>query len=205
MQRTEADRTDPIAKIAFELFADMRANDPAAADLLLAAVQKFLAVQTDKTRLNLRSLADYFDYRLNDVGRTVMISLLRYVMDIQLDHAEEQQVLDLEETVIRHITIVNDIISYEKEVRARDENPGVEGAELCNAVSLLVQQCGEAAVSIEGSKRVLWALTREFEAEYIRVANDVRLFSEKVDRYVKCLGYMMAGNAAWSAMSSRYH
>ena len=62
----------------------------------------------------------------------------------------------------RHISIVNNILSWEKEV-ATARTGHREGAALRSAVKMLVDAAG---LTLPAAKRVLWQVVREWEAEF---------------------------------------
>ena len=63
------DRFDPVQWIMFDLWESMRTCDRKLADGVLEPVFTFMRAQTSKTRLSIKSLDEYLDYRQGDVGQ----------------------------------------------------------------------------------------------------------------------------------------
>lgn len=125
-------------------------------------------------------------------------------MNLRLSSEQLRSVVDIEMNCAKHISVVNDIYSWEKELRA-SQTRHQEGASLCSSVSVL---SSEASLSVLASKRVLWVMCREWElmhedlverrlASAAPCSNDLKAF-------IKGLEYQMSGNEAWSKSTSRY-
>lgn len=79
---------------------------------------------------------------------------------------------------------------------------------LCSSVQVLAD---EANLTIEGSKRVLFSMAREWELTHLgledAIRRDTSLLADRKDAvlaYVKGLEYQMSGNELWSATTLRY-
>ena len=123
-------------------------------------------------------------------------------MDLHLSRSELQSMGRLQRYCARHISAVNDITSWEKEVKA-SQSGHHEGAVLCSAVKVVMEELG---VDVEPAKRMLWLLTREWEEIFSGI---VREKSEAgcghaVKDYMKGLEYQMSGNELWSLTTRRY-
>ncbi|KAF2740904.1 terpenoid synthase [Polyplosphaeria fusca] len=93
--------------------------------------------------------------------------------------------------------------AYDKEYKVAKNND-TEGAALCSAVQVLSD---ESSIEIEGTKRVLWVMVREWEHAHERLVEQAKassLSSQEV-LYVKGLEYQMRGNEQWSRTTLRYH
>ena len=66
---TAPDRSIPVEWITYELWNEMRACDKELADEILEPVFTFMRAQTDKSRLEIKELGEYFRYRERDVGK----------------------------------------------------------------------------------------------------------------------------------------
>lgn len=216
-----ADVLNPLEKILGKVVEDMNAQSPEfAKDVLDGAVALFLA-QTDKARLGITQLDEYFEFRFRDVGGEYVsnslmcgigakrltdyggrffIALIRFVNDIVLSQSERAKFNDLEKTTIRHVIIANDILSWEKELKEATESNG-EGAALCSVVPILARNLG---IGFDGAKRVLWTAARELEGEMEGFARDFGALSNEGERYVQALKYLASGNEEWSRTTSRY-
>lgn len=66
---TSPDRRIPVEWITYDLWNEMRACDKELADEILEPVFTFMRAQTDKSRLAIKELGEYFKYRERDVGK----------------------------------------------------------------------------------------------------------------------------------------
>lgn len=126
-------------------------------------------------------------------------------MDLHLSENQLRAMETLEQNCSRQISVVNDIFSWEKELKA-SQIGNTEGAVLCSAVKVLSE---ETSLCIEASKRVLWSMVREWERVHVELyeqllEEDPDLPQEMRD-YVKGLEYQMSGNELWSRTTLRYH
>ena len=129
---------------------------------------------------------------------------MRFSMDLRLTNAELGCIKSLEENCSKHLSVVNDIYSWEKEVLSSTTGHK-EGAALCSAVKVI---SGETNLGIAASKRVLWILTREWELVHEELRNSAEISlggsSENIRIYIKGLEYQMSGNELWSKTTLRY-
>jgi len=134
---------------------------------------------------------------------------MRFVMNLDLSSAERTAVLPIETLCGRHIGVVNDIFSYEKEVGASKEAKTAaadEGSSVCNAVAVVAQQFD---LGVGDAKEVLWAMCRGWERAYDGLVEERGGggdggWSEALGLYVQGLGFQMRGNEAWSRRTDRY-
>ncbi|RDW81496.1 uncharacterized protein DSM5745_05053 [Aspergillus mulundensis] len=197
---TTADDAVPVERILGKVIGDMNVQSPElAGDVLNGAVTLFLA-QTDKRRLEVTGLDEYFEFRYGDVGGDFFTALSRFANDIVLSEDEKVKFKGLEKLMIRHVIIANDILSWEKELKEADES-NEEGGALCSVVPILARNLG---IGFEGAKRVLWVAARELEGEMERVAGGLGPLSEEGERYVQALKYLASGNEEWCRTTSRY-
>jgi aristolochene synthase len=132
---------------------------------------------------------------------------MRFSMGLRLSSTQQKLVSQLEQNCSRHISIVNDIYSFEKELKA-SLTMNEEGAALCSAVKLVSD---EAGMGVEAAKRVLWSMVREWERIHENLAKDacsggvVGGELEALCNYVKGLEFQMSGNELWSKTTPRYH
>ena len=111
----------------------------------------------------------------------------------------------IEESYSKLGIIVNDIHSFDKELRAWNATHS-EGASLLNLVYLFADDTG---LPYEAAKRVLWKLTREWELEFLQLIAERELAeggcSKDLKLYLTGLEYVLAGNERWSEITGRYH
>ncbi|KAL4739906.1 isoprenoid synthase domain-containing protein [Aspergillus similis] len=183
-----ADVLNPLEKILGKIVEDMNAASPGLAkDVLDGAVTLFLA-QTDRARLGITQLDEFFT------------ALVRFANDIVFSQSERAKFNSLEKTTIRHAIIANDILSWEKELKEATES-NEEGAALCSVVPILARNLG---IGFDGAKRVLWLAARELEGEMEGLARDLGALSNEGERYVQALKYLASGNEEWCRTTSRY-
>ncbi|EKG16278.1 hypothetical protein MPH_06512 [Macrophomina phaseolina MS6] len=187
----------------YDLWEGMRKHDKDLADEILEPTFTFMRAQTDKARLEMRELGQYLEYRERDVGKALLSALMRFAMDIRLPAAEITLMTPLERNCSKHTSSVNDIYSFDKELRT-SQMGHAESAAVCSAVSVLATETG---LSVEACKRVLWAMVREWEAvhdELVESVQNTGRISEAAKLYMKGLEYQMSGNELWSHSTLRY-
>ncbi|KAL4908788.1 hypothetical protein BDW74DRAFT_187322 [Aspergillus multicolor] len=197
---TTADESVPVERILDKAISDMNSQSlELAKDVLSGAITLFLA-QTDKKRLEITGLDEYFEFRYQDIGGDFFTALSRFANNIVVSEDEKVKFKGLEKITIRHVAIANDILSWEKELKEANEG-NEEGAVLCSVVPILARNLG---VGFEGAKRVLWVAARELEGEMERVVTELGPLSEEGKRYVRALKYLASGNEEWCRTTSRY-
>ena len=129
---------------------------------------------------------------------------MRFTMNLHLSLEELKSLEALEGYCARHISIINDIFSWEKELKA-SQTSSSEGAVLCSAVKVLAD---ETSLRPEAAKRILWCITREWEQTFDTLAKEMLTASngctQAVKDYIKGLEYQMSGNERWSTSTLRY-
>ena len=129
---------------------------------------------------------------------------MRYSMDILLTPEEVELMVPLERNCSKQISVVNDIYSWEKELKA-SKTGHREGAALCSAVKVVAD---ETHLSFDAAKRVLWSMTREWERTHDELAAEQLAtptgVSQNVREYIQGLEYQMSGNELWSKTTLRY-
>lgn len=162
----------------------------------------FMRAQTDKTRQSISELGEYMIYRERDVGSALLSSLMRFVMDLHLSPEELAAMGPVERNCAKHIAIVNDIYSWEKEL-AQSQKSSEEGSVLCSAVKVMADNAG---LSIDPARRVLWSMVREWEAKHELLCSILHAQdpTEVKVLYVEGLKYQMSGNELWSRTTPRY-
>ncbi|MCJ1258244.1 carbonyl reductase (NADPH-dependent) ari1 [Lignoscripta atroalba] len=197
------DRSVPVEYITYDLWESMRACDKDLADAILEPVFTFMRAQTDPVRKDVADLGPYLEYRERDVGKALLSALMRFVMGLHVAPAELDSVVALERNCSKHISVVNDIYSWEKELIA-SKTGHAEGSALCSGVLIMAN---EAKLSIEGSKRVLWQMCREWEQAHVDLVAETKAAGNAhtdLEEYMKGLEYQMSGNELWSQSTKRY-
>ncbi|KAJ5139222.1 Aristolochene synthase [Penicillium bovifimosum] len=196
------DSSIPVEWMFHEIWEGMRSRETMLANSVLEPCFVFMRAQTDKSRQTINELGDYMIYRERDVGSALLSSLMRFAMDLCLSPDELEAVQPAEKHCAKHIAIVNDIYSWEKEL-AQSRKSSEEGSVLCSAVKVMADNAG---LSIDPARRVLWSMVREWEAKhellcamlYTKDSTDAK------GLYLKGLQYQMSGNELWSRTTPRY-
>ncbi|KAH7322523.1 Aristolochene synthase from penicillium Roqueforti [Stachybotrys elegans] len=199
------DRSIPAEYIIYDLWESMRAFDKELADEVLEPTFTFMRAQTDRARLHINELGQYLRYRERDVGKALLSALMRYTMALKLNKTELASLRPLEENCSKHISIVNDIYSYEKELIA-SQTGHKEGSVLCTAVKVVAD---ETSLSVQATKRILWPMVREWELVHDEMVRELlRGISGEsavtIKRYTEGLRHQMSGNELWSRTTPRY-
>ncbi|PVI03625.1 Aristolochene synthase in complex with 12,13 Difluorofarnesyl diphosphate [Periconia macrospinosa] len=200
------DRNVPVQWMMYDIWEEMRNIDRQLANEVLEPVFVFMRSQTAKERLSVDNLHDYLQYRQNDVGQALLAALMRFSYALEISPIELAFLSEMDKNCGKHISLVNDILSYEKEKRI-SETEKSEGAILCNAVQILSEQ---VAISVEAAKNVLWIMVRECEHAHVKLFSNIDSsipglsLKEDLRRYVQGLEYQMSGNEYWSKTTHRY-
>ncbi|KAI9371236.1 isoprenoid synthase domain-containing protein [Aspergillus egyptiacus] len=204
----EPDLCNPLEKIVDKIISDLTAQDAEfAKPVIKGAVALFMA-QTAEERLGVMQLDEYFAFRFRDVGGEFFLAIARFVNGVRIRMAPCQRGLfaKLEEAVVRHVILVNDVISFDKEVKEAEAG-NQEGSAICSAVPILARNLG---IGFDGAKRVLWMACRELEGTFDGLADEVRRGvkngeeKEAAEKYILALRDFASGNEAWSRTTSRY-
>jgi aristolochene synthase len=198
------DHSSPEQSMMHELWEGMRACDRELADDLLEPTFEFMRAQTAPIRLHLTSLGQYLLYREEDVGLKLLCSMQRFSMGVYLTPAQLKSVELIEKNASKHISVVNDIYSFNKEL-LQNAASKKEGSVLCTAVKVVADEC---AFHFDAAKRVLWLTCREWELVHQRLEAQRKGeegFTPELAQYVKGLELLMSGNEVWSATTPRYH
>ncbi|CEJ91140.1 hypothetical protein VHEMI06873 [[Torrubiella] hemipterigena] len=193
-------RDDPAEWIMYDLWATMRAKDLELANGILEPTFEFMRAQTDKARLSIREMGEYLDYRERDVGKaSILHGYPTFPEELAAVHRIEQN-------CAKHLSVLNDIMSWEKEYAAYlTGHP--EGSAICSAVQVLANA---TSLPFGSCTRILWVMCREWEAEHNDLVAKVQAetpngLSERLKLYIKGLEYQMSGNEHWSLATLRYN
>ncbi|OBR10835.1 aristolochene synthase [Colletotrichum higginsianum IMI 349063] len=199
----QPDRTIPVEAMFYDLWASMREKDQHLADQVLEPTFVFMRAQTEGIRTEITELGQYLQYRERDVGKALLSALMRFAMDLHLSDEELAEMKEVEQNCAKHISIVNDIYSWEKELK-QSQVALEEGSILCSGVKVLADSTG---LSIEAAKTCLWSLVREWELKHEILSSEPFVSSQcsKAQKlYLQGLEYQMSGNELWSRTTPRY-
>jgi aristolochene synthase len=171
--------------------------------VVLDTYMQMLACHCDPQRGASSTLRDYLVFREVDVGMPICMAILYWTENIALTPSDIEILKPLEHVANYHVSILNDIFSFEREWTAA-QNLG-QGAVLVNGVRILAD---EAVVSVSAAKTLCFALVRAWEAEFQRMAEEILVGAEKVDgRLVRAIAGIerrMTGAEAFSWRTTRY-
>jgi aristolochene synthase len=131
---------------------------------------------------------------------------MRFSMALHVTPEELNSVQPIEQNCAKHLSVVNDILSWDKEyLAAQTGHP--EGSAICSAVKVLAD---ETALPYTASKNILWAMCREWELQHEilveqRKTHKAQPTTDNLMAYVKGLEYQMSGNEHWSKTTLRYN
>lgn len=127
---------------------------------------------------------------------------MRYSMALRLSPAELALAKPAAMTCSKHLSVINDIWSYEKELKA-SRTAHKEGGAMCSSVAILTLDTG---LSVSATKRVLFSMCREWEHQFQEqarmVLNEANTLALR--DYLLGLEHQMSGNEMWSATTERY-
>jgi aristolochene synthase len=126
---------------------------------------------------------------------------MRFVMKLELTVTELKYVEDVDLNCAKHISVINDTYSWEKELK-KSMASHKEGAILCSSVKVVAEECG---VNYEAAKRILWSMCKEWELTHLHLTKQKIGSRSEVMAYCRGLGHQMSGNKIWSRTTDRYH
>ncbi|RYP36621.1 hypothetical protein DL767_003325 [Monosporascus sp. MG133] len=130
------DRTILVEYMFYDLWGSMRAKDKDLANEILEPTFIFMRAQIEKIRTEITEFGQYLHYRERDVGKALLLALMRFAMDQHLTPEELEAMKPVELNCAKHISIVNDIYSWEKELK-QSQITEQEGSSLCSGLRCL--------------------------------------------------------------------
>ncbi|CAP62208.1 uncharacterized protein PODANS_5_11740 [Podospora anserina S mat+] len=114
--------------------------------------------------------------------------------------ADEKRMLrPLEKLANYHVSILNDVFSFEREWQAAEMN-GEEGGALVNGVAVLA---GEVGIGVEAARGLSVRLVRAWEGEFVRLKGEMQV-EGRLRRAVEGIERRMSGAEAFSWRTGRY-
>lgn len=150
---------------------------------------------------SLSSLKEYLVFRETDVGMPICVELLYWtdpaLAGITVD--EKRMLRPLEKLANYHVSILNDVFSFEREWQAAEMN-GEEGGALVNGVAVLA---GEVGIGVEAARGLCVRLVRAWEGEFVKLKGEM-LVEGRLRRAVEGIERRMSGAEAFSWRTGRY-
>jgi aristolochene synthase len=137
---------------------------------------------------------------------TVEISLLsgimRFCARLYMTPEELTLIRRAEENCMKHITFVNDICSYNKEVLTAKK--GSQLGAICSSVPIVMEL---HQVDEHEAKNIMWKVVREWELRHFELVKEIsgKSQSQALAAYLRGLEYQAAGNERWSLLTPRYY
>lgn len=128
--------------------------------------------------------------------------MIRFTQGIHLSSEDLALADPIDKNCARHLSVLNDIYSYDKELIAAN-TLHKEGGIMCNAVDIYAD---EASIPIESAKRVLYQVCREWELCHDTLVAEVlaQRDTPEMRAYLKEIEYQISGNEMWSRTTPRY-
>ncbi|KAL8864572.1 MAG: hypothetical protein Q9198_009780, partial [Flavoplaca austrocitrina] len=133
--KVQPDRNKPIEWITYDVWAGMRSVDEALTESLFQNVLLCVRAQVDEARNRCTGMRALLDQRYKESGAGLVAAAMAYAMDLHLTPAELASISHIEDSYSKLAIIVNDIESYEKEIRSFERNQA-EGGKTLNMVQM---------------------------------------------------------------------
>ncbi|CAI7571514.1 unnamed protein product [Penicillium discolor] len=183
----------------------MRSMDEVLANDVAQGFCQLLQTQTSQERSTIKTLGSYLKFREIDVGRPYYTALIRFGAKLYLTTPELKNIAALESTSFRHVSVMNDIYSWEREWKVYQANP-TDGAQPFSAIYILANEIG---LPYTACKRLMYSYCRELEVALKQSTDEIRHNSKEsltyeLEMYIKGLEYFMCGIELWSQWTPRY-
>ncbi|KAJ5706171.1 hypothetical protein N7536_001860 [Penicillium majusculum] len=176
----------------------MRSMDEVLTNDVAQGFCQLLQAQTSQERSTIKTLGSYLKFREIDVGRP-------FGAKLYLTTPELKKTAALESTAFRHVSVMNDIYSWEREWKVYQANP-TDGARPLSAIYILANETG---LPYTACKRLMYSYCRELEVALKQSTNEIRhnnmeSWTHDLEMYIKGLEYFMCGIELWSQWTPRY-
>ncbi|KGO68077.1 Terpenoid synthase [Penicillium italicum] len=188
-----------------DTFMAMRSMDEVLANDVAQGFCQLLQAQTSQERTTIKTLGSYLEFREIDVGRPLYTALIRFGAKLDLTTAELTKTTALESTAFRHVSVMNDIYSWEREWKVYQANP-TDGAQPFSAICILANETG---LPYTACKRLMYSYCRELELNLKQSTDEIRhnsmeSLTHELEVYIKGMEYFMCGIELWSQWTPRY-
>ncbi|KAF9058554.1 isoprenoid synthase domain-containing protein [Rhodocollybia butyracea] len=215
--RGEKDTTpaDREMSVVLQLLDEMESCDTEKAHDVKTELLRFWDAQVAPSRDEKPTIDAYLSYRDVDAGiklvtifftTCVCRSVARWGLDIVIPPDEYPWLSEVEYNISRHVVIVNDLFSWNKEVLLSQKCQGKLGGDLVNAVAITMQleQVDASAAQARLAKMVQDLEENHFALLASRDRGKMAMSSD-VERYIDFLEDMASGNESWSRVTARYY
>jgi aristolochene synthase len=130
---------------------------------------------------------------------------MRFGAKFHLTEGQLVKTQSLESTAFRHVSVINDIYSWEREWKV-SQTDQTDGARPFSAVYILSTETG---LPFSACKRLLYSYCRELELVFKQAVHEIRHDSSsdltpEFEKYLQGLEYFMSGIETWSQWTPRY-
>ncbi|GIK07714.1 hypothetical protein Aspvir_003381 [Aspergillus viridinutans] len=198
---SQPDLDMPVERILVDLWRQMRSIDSSATEDLLLATCSLWSAQGSDARREFKDLGSYIDYRICDGGSVIVSPLTRFAMGLRLTNDDIEAVKEITMNMARQIPLLNDICSWEKELKKARESKA-DGAQLCSAVKIIADTL---KIDAAAAQRLLWHMCRELEARHVQLAGEILAVYPHLSSYCRAIGYPMSGQEVWALQSERFN
>ncbi|KAL8993180.1 MAG: hypothetical protein Q9169_006536, partial [Polycauliona sp. 2 TL-2023] len=201
--QTLPDRNDPYEWITYDTWESMRATDPELTEVVWQGALLCVMAQVDEARMTCPDIGSLLKHREKEAGIAFVAAVSRFAGALHITAADIASIGDIHTSYALLGVTVNDILSFDKEVRALRQAPDAEGAHMLNMTQALAK---DTELDFEASKRVLWVLCREWEVRHQRMVKERmerKGVSRDLEQYLKCLELTLGGNEWWSWRTAR--
>ncbi|MCO5577056.1 hypothetical protein L7F22_030878 [Adiantum nelumboides] len=215
-QRFKAEAFDEICK---EMSPGLRARTEH------RTLEWFRIVGSEQCSARFQSLEEYIPFRTIEIGALVFFCLLEYILDIDVGELElnaDPVMQQFREAVLKHLILVNDLLSFRKEVIQHAAAGYQRGAIGILLAQQQQQQQAAAAMASTGSSSCsnvaagdnlqrcidkLWSMIQEQEVHIVRLVKEVKARlpeSSDLVKFVDGCCDVLANNMYWYTISGRY-
>ncbi|CAG8170900.1 unnamed protein product [Penicillium salamii] len=196
-----ADPESPIEYLICDVWRRIGEMDDEVANQIKAEFFSIWRNQAVEDRGKRNDFGAYLNYRVSDAGGTLSKLLLRFGLRISRSNCYDEAVLKLELNFANHITVTNDLLSFERELK-KSHSSVADGASISSSVEVISREC---QVNTRTAKLVLLTICREWERQHEELSAEITSRLPELSDYCMAVGYLMGGNEAWSKGASRYH
>ncbi|KAL8675549.1 MAG: hypothetical protein Q9168_000061 [Polycauliona sp. 1 TL-2023] len=202
--KTLPNRNDPYEWMTYDTWKSLRDFDPELTEVVWEGALLCVTAQVDDARTRCPDLGSLLKHREKEAGIAFVAAVLQYAQALHVTAADTESISAIFTSYALLGVTVNDILSFDKELRALRLNPDAEGASILNMTQAL---SNDTELNYEASKRVLWVLCREWEVKHQRMVKE-RLAKKDVSKdledYLEGMEYVLGGNEWWSWRTERY-
>ena len=202
-ERQTADSTLGRKQMQAKMMFHMLAIDKTSAERSFRMWDKMCMHSLRNQSQDFRNMDEYMAFRVIDVGGEFTESFLCWGMGIEITKEEDVELSNVRFPLFATLTLANDYFSFDVE---HDELKKCGGTRLKNAVWLCMQW---HHIDVTAAKGMVRAKAFEYEKQFHSMREDHRQqhgpLSDKLERYLNALQYMVTGNIIWSLNCPRYH